>query len=97
MSDKKLYPTFARTSPPATQVTKSIIALLRHFNWNKFAMVVGSSAKWQPIAEKMKILAVEHNLTLNGFFEFKEPYFSLKGKNPFPRIVSESYVDTRGK
>ncbi|CAH1793794.1 unnamed protein product [Owenia fusiformis] len=100
VSDKELYPTFARTFPPATQVTKSIIALLLKFNWMRFTIVAGSYPKWQDIAKNLEYIATRHNFTINGRFDFEQPYYpDYKSKSPrgdpLPRIVQESYVDTR--
>ncbi|ELT90006.1 hypothetical protein CAPTEDRAFT_179119 [Capitella teleta] len=96
VSDKKLYPTFARTFPPANQVTKSILALLLHFSWRKITLVVGDaqSSKWRSIAEKLTQLAELFNVTINGQFEYKVPHVPTD-PNPFPRIVEESYIDSR--
>jgi hypothetical protein len=35
---KHLYPTFARTRPPATIVSKSLAALLLTYNWTQVAL-----------------------------------------------------------
>jgi guanylate cyclase len=35
VSDKSLYPTFARTLPASPKVSKSVIALLKYFEWKK--------------------------------------------------------------
>ena len=97
MSDKKNYPTFARTRPPAAQVTTSILSLLLHFNWTRFSLVVGSSHGQQRVARKLLQLAKDHNLTVNHVKEFREPYMSLVAGNPFPEIIQETYVETRGE
>ena len=39
LSDKRKYPTFARTYPVAKQLTPSLIALLKNYNWNTVALV----------------------------------------------------------
>lgn len=96
VSIKSKYPTFARTYPPVTQVTKSLVALLLHFNWRKFTMVVGSSHKQQTIAEKLLEYAEISNITVNDRQEYTEPYMPFTNGNPFPGIVDRSYVDTRG-
>ncbi|XP_048763359.2 receptor-type guanylate cyclase Gyc76C-like [Ostrea edulis] len=95
VSIKSKYPTFARTYPPVTQVTKSLVALLLHFNWRKFTMVVGSSHKQQTIAEKLLEYAEISNITVNDRQEYTEPYMPFTNGNPFPGIVDRSYVDTR--
>jgi hypothetical protein len=34
-SDKSRYPTFARTRPPDTQISKSVVSVLLNFNWTQ--------------------------------------------------------------
>ena len=97
VSDKDLYPTFARTFPPATQVTRSIVALLLHFHWQKFTIIVGSSDRWQGISQKLEELSAEHNLTVNAKHVYSEPHMIDRTGNPFPRIIADSYIDTRSK
>ncbi|XP_076454270.1 guanylate cyclase 32E-like [Babylonia areolata] len=95
VSDKTKYPTFARTRPPAAQVTTSVLSLLLHFNWTRFSLVVGSSHGQQRVALKLQELARAHNLTVNHKKDFKEPHMSLVAGNPFPEIVQDTYVETR--
>ena len=97
VSDKTQYPTFARTSPTATQVTYSIIALLSKFSWNKFSIIVGSQRNWNSTAEQLVVLANTFNYTINGIYEFQQPYYGRKDDPTFHDIVSRSYVDTRGE
>ncbi|XP_067672453.1 receptor-type guanylate cyclase Gyc76C-like isoform X2 [Haliotis asinina] len=95
VSEKALYPTFARTFPPATQVTKSIISLLLHFNWHRYTLVVGSSHQDQTIAEKLSELSKLYNITINKRMKYKEPHIPVLTGNPFPGIVDETFVGTR--
>ncbi|XP_032674981.1 receptor-type guanylate cyclase Gyc76C-like [Odontomachus brunneus] len=55
--------TFARTEPPDTQVTKSVIALLLHYGWNKFSIV--AEMAWSTVARSLEYQAHENNLTVN--------------------------------
>ena len=55
--------TFARTEPPDTQVTKSVIALLLHYDWNKFTIIAEKA--WSTVAKSLEDQAVKHNLTVN--------------------------------
>ena len=99
VSDKDLYPTLARTFPPATQVTKSVLAVISYHGWCRFSIVVGSSERWRSIADHVVMATGEHGMTVNERFEFAEPYapeIAGFGKNPLPGIVDESYLDTRG-
>lgn len=42
MSDKRVFNTFARTLPPSSKVSKSVVALLKAFKWHRFVVVSGS-------------------------------------------------------
>lgn len=37
---------FARTLAPASKVSKSVIALLKAFNWNKFVIITAARPAW---------------------------------------------------
>ncbi|XP_043253857.1 receptor-type guanylate cyclase Gyc76C-like [Colletes gigas] len=57
--------TFARTEPPDTQVTKSVIALLLHYGWNKFTIITESA--WSSVAKSLEDQAIKNNLTVNHY------------------------------
>ncbi|GAB1861123.1 Guanylate cyclase [Camponotus japonicus] len=57
--------TFVRTEPPDTQVTKSVIALLLHYGWNKFSIV--SESAWSTVARSLQEQATKNNLTVNHY------------------------------
>nr|CAD7442115.1 unnamed protein product [Timema bartmani] len=46
VSDKRVYYTFARTLPPSSKVSKSVVALLRAFSWDKFVIVASRRPAW---------------------------------------------------
>jgi hypothetical protein len=96
VSDKLHYPTLARTFPPATQVTQSVFALLAYHGWRRFSIVSGSSERWRSIADQVVMMAGHFNMTINGRFNFSEPYVPEVGVDPLPGIVDDSYTDTRG-
>jgi len=61
VSDKSLYPTFARTRPPNSQLSKSILAVLNRFSWRIVAIVYCDSSEncfsqqpWEKTKEDMK-------------------------------------------
>lgn len=56
-------PTFARTEPPDTQVTKSIISLLMYYGWKKFTIV--HEEQWKNVAVSLESQAGRNNLTVN--------------------------------
>jgi hypothetical protein len=36
-----VYPTFVRTLPPPEKIAKSIVSVLRHFNWDRVVVLAG--------------------------------------------------------
>lgn len=68
VSDGKMYYTFARTLPPTSKITKSIVALLRAFEWNKVIVICGSRPTWSDHLKEY--LTVE---LYNYFFPLKFP------------------------
>ncbi|CAL1538859.1 unnamed protein product, partial [Lymnaea stagnalis] len=92
VSDKSKYPTFARTFPPAVQITSSVISLLKHYNWTKFSIIYGKN---DSIALKLGILASEHNMSVNHMKSYKEPYYPDYNVSFFKRLIGQTYVDTR--
>ena len=48
------YPTFTRMEPPDTQVTTSVLALLKYHKWFKFTIVAQKTEQWMTIAEDLK-------------------------------------------
>ncbi|KAF5306158.1 hypothetical protein FQR65_LT07434 [Abscondita terminalis] len=56
-------PTFARTEPPDTQVTKSVISLLIYYGWNKFSVMY--EEEWRTVASSLIDQAILRNMTVN--------------------------------
>uniref|UniRef100_A0A1L8DJE6 Guanylate cyclase n=2 Tax=Nyssomyia neivai TaxID=330878 RepID=A0A1L8DJE6_9DIPT len=56
-------PTFARTEPPDTQVTKSIISLLNYYGWKKFSII--HEELWTAVANNLQDQAKQKNMTVN--------------------------------
>ncbi|XP_039285437.1 guanylate cyclase 32E [Nilaparvata lugens] len=84
VSDKKVFFTFARTLPPSTKVSKSVVALLQAFQWQKFVVVAGRIPAWGPqIKDAIKDLAVQYGLEVTGVYEFG------KSKNYIPKYIAE--------
>ncbi|XP_014217380.1 receptor-type guanylate cyclase Gyc76C-like [Copidosoma floridanum] len=72
--------TFARTEPPDTQVTKSVIALLLHYNWNKFIIV--AEKQWSTVAKSLQNQAPKHNLTINRFISLEDRHICCEDRLP---------------
>ena len=41
--------------PPDTQVTSSVLALLKHYQWMKFTIIYQDNGRWDTIAEHLKV------------------------------------------
>nr|XP_029711373.1 guanylate cyclase 32E-like isoform X3 [Aedes albopictus] len=94
VSDKTVYSSFARTLPPATKVSKSVVSLLAAYNWHCFSIVAGKHPAWSmEIAQAIKLQAEGNNLTVNHFREYSDyiPSKIYKLQN----IVDETYLTTR--
>lgn len=49
LSDKKIYPTFARTATTAAEVSTAIHVLLKHFKWSKVSVILEESPNYRQI------------------------------------------------
>ncbi|OWF46455.1 guanylate cyclase 32E-like [Mizuhopecten yessoensis] len=95
VSAKTLYPTFCSTRPTASHVSRSVVSILRHLNWRKVTFVHSSEPEFVHTAKTISNLLPQHDIEVTFMKEYKGPYFHLHTENPFVRIVSETFVDTR--
>ncbi|XP_017772272.1 PREDICTED: receptor-type guanylate cyclase Gyc76C-like isoform X2 [Nicrophorus vespilloides] len=58
-------PTFARTEPPDTQVTKYVISLMKYYDWKKFTIIYEEA--WKTVALSLVDQAKLRNMTINDF------------------------------
>lgn len=65
-------PTFARTEPPDTQVTKSIISLLNYYGWKKFSIIYDQT--WEIVAKSLSLQAARLNMTINHSKEVQDSH-----------------------
>jgi len=73
VSDKERYPTFTRMEPPDTQVTTSVLALLKYHKWFKFTIVSQKTEQWMTIAEDLKNQAdIRPEFSVNYYEEFED-------------------------
>ena len=73
VSDKLRYPTFTRMEPPDTQVTTSVLALLKYHKWFKFTIVSQKTEQWMTIAEDLRNQAeMREEFTVKHFVEFED-------------------------
>ncbi|XP_043474610.1 guanylate cyclase 32E isoform X1 [Leptopilina heterotoma] len=99
-SDKLEFPTFARTRPPDTQISKSIVSVLTAFNWTKVSFLYMNSSlfefnKMSTVASTILSSFAAAGITVNYLQCWEEPYHVTHMKNPFHKLVSETYSETR--
>ncbi|XP_047995583.1 guanylate cyclase 32E-like [Leguminivora glycinivorella] len=84
--------TFARTLPPAFKISKSVMALLKAFKWNKFAIVAGEGVAAQQ-KDAIKKLATHNDMTVTAEHTF--PYYIPLNISNMEKIVDQTYYKTR--
>ncbi|XP_044272562.1 guanylate cyclase 32E [Tribolium madens] len=94
VSDKKVFFTFARTLPPSSKVSKSVVALLRAFQWHRFVVVSGTHpASATEVQEAIEELSIIHGLTVTDIKQYSDyiPHYIEQMDN----IVADTYMKTR--
>lgn len=73
-------PTFARTDPPDTQVTKSVVSLLKYYDWKKFSVVYEDV--WISVAKSLEQQAKDANMTVNAMWSVIDRHKCCEYKLP---------------
>ncbi|CAG7718784.1 unnamed protein product [Allacma fusca] len=75
VSDKKKFPTFARTEAPDTQVVKFVQSLLFNYNWKRFTILVEKNLRFTTVANALEKIAEKCmcNMTVNEKIELSNP------------------------
>ena len=83
------------------QVTKSIVSLLRRFQWNKFCIVREKSPRWETVAQSLVNWAKNHSMTINDNLEFEDTNLCCVNQDPccqrsyMYEIVEQTHTKTR--
>ncbi|XP_048508953.1 guanylate cyclase 32E isoform X2 [Athalia rosae] len=90
VSDSRVYYTFARTLPPTSKISKSVVALLRAFSWTKVVVVCETRPAW---SEKLKDYLQNYGITVMDTFTVNDyiPIFESK----LDDIVTATFSKTR--
>lgn len=91
-SNSKIHPTFVRTIPSTSKVSKSIISLMKNFSWTSYTAIVGNNSIWREAAATLRALAAENNIRINQEEYFHEPFVH---SNTIPPLVENTYRKTR--
>ncbi|KAF7269656.1 hypothetical protein GWI33_017336 [Rhynchophorus ferrugineus] len=96
-SDKAKFPTFARTRPPDTQISKSVISVLTAFNWTHVVLFYLKSPEYEftNIAAILKESLEQSGIAIAATKFWDTPYHHGYMDNPFIQLVEETYRDTR--
>ncbi|XP_013792558.1 guanylate cyclase 32E-like, partial [Limulus polyphemus] len=95
VSNKTIYKTFARTLPPSSKVSKSVISLLKHFSWDKVVLVVSENHWDKQVEEALLIRAEEESIQITNTFYIPGFYISGSHNENIKQIIHESYKITR--
>lgn len=96
VSDKKLYPTFARTFAIDTKLTPSLLSLLNYFKWKRVAIIYENVTKWiemkdtivKRLEEKQITIALQEMMSPSAVF--RPQNHSTMYKNILKKIKAEA-------
>ncbi|XP_054159620.1 guanylate cyclase 32E-like [Oppia nitens] len=94
VSNKSIYPTFARTLPPSSKISKSVISLLKHFSWNKISLVVSDTPPDRQVEESLISMCQTYGVIIINKFYLPGEYLS-KNNATIKTIIEKSYKKTR--
>ncbi|XP_058980104.1 speract receptor [Musca domestica] len=96
-SNKHDFPTFARTRPPDTQISKSVVSLLMAFNWTQvtFLYLDHPDSLYQPVADTILSILKSAAITVRDVRTWKTIYHHGFMANPFVDLVEQTYTNTR--
>ncbi|XP_046437662.1 guanylate cyclase 32E-like isoform X1 [Daphnia pulex] len=97
-SNKELFPTFARTRPPDTQISKSVASVLKAFHWHKVAFFHKSTddSEYAKIAQTIMTTLSAEKIEVKFRRSWKVYHHGWDDwVNPFEKMVNETYQDIR--
>ncbi|XP_064477774.1 guanylate cyclase 32E-like [Ornithodoros turicata] len=92
-SDKSRFPTFARTRPPDTHISKSIVSLLRTFGWRQVALFHG--ARLGPVAATVGATLQQYGVQLRQVASWSHTFHYGYDDNPFDKLIQDTHRDVR--
>ncbi|CAL1527410.1 unnamed protein product, partial [Lymnaea stagnalis] len=101
VSNKEHFPTFARTKPTDSQISGSVVAMLKTFNWNRVTFIHNRADEYSITAETtLKSvnywnINTTHKITVTSVHSYNGPYFHTHTLNPFVNIVDKTRHNTR--
>ncbi|GIY56551.1 ANF_receptor domain-containing protein [Caerostris extrusa] len=92
-----MYPTFARTRPPDTQISKSVASLLLSFGWMKVAFLYSTTQdrNFKEVSRTIIQTLDGIGIEVRYLGTWPETYHYGYGENPFDELVENSYMNAR--
>ncbi|ESO09672.1 hypothetical protein HELRODRAFT_117164, partial [Helobdella robusta] len=87
-----LYPTFVRTIPSTSKVSKSLISIMKHFKWETFQAIVDKDPIWEEAAGTLRQLAEVHTLKMNPDVSIEQSKLTVE---IIADILDKTYRSTR--
>ncbi|KAK4022364.1 hypothetical protein OUZ56_007835 [Daphnia magna] len=87
------YFTFARTLPPSSKISKSVMALLEKFGWNKVIIIVGRRNEWIQIKDAIKDSARDKNIDVTDVIQLDD--YIPNQVETINKIARKTYQRTR--
>ena len=101
VSNKAKFGTFARTFPTFKQYAKSVVALLKNFNWHVVSIVAANEPKYMTAKATLEEILPLENIDVKTSIEFESPYFGsafeVEADDRLAKIIEETYQTTRSK
>ncbi|XP_055593126.1 speract receptor isoform X2 [Uranotaenia lowii] len=96
-SNKKHFPTFARTRPPDLQISKSVVSLLLAYNWTQVSFFYRASedSEFDAVANTLKTTLKSNGVRIKTTRTWSTIYHHGYSPNPFDRLVEETFKETR--
>ncbi|KAK8759263.1 hypothetical protein V5799_003107 [Amblyomma americanum] len=94
-SDKQRFPTFARTRPPETHISKSVAALLAFFGWRQVALFYAS--RLGHVADSVMATLRSHGVRLRHVTSWNETFHYGYSPSPFEGMLGEAVAKARGQ
>ncbi|XP_014675128.1 PREDICTED: guanylate cyclase 32E-like [Priapulus caudatus] len=95
VSNKELFPTFARTRPGEIQISKSVASVLRTFGWHKVVLLHTDVPRLKDVANTVAKVLEENDIQVTAQLSWEGTYYHIYFENPFVKLVDDTYIDTR--
>ena len=98
LSDKTLFPTFARTIPPISRLAPQVHALMKHFKWTRVGIITQNSQRWSEWNVLVSSLREEDLAVSTVQVMVSGIHYNTSGlKSGFEKLLHGAAQKSRGK